>query len=80
MTPTPAQEKMIAALELCPCCRISRERVDAVELTVVEVSFPCGSAARVDAEGMATVSIGCPYPMDDALVEIQQRVASEVQP
>ena len=78
MKPTSAQERMIAALALCPCCRASQERVYASEVSVVEVRFPCGSAARVDAEGVATVSIGCPYPMDDALFEIQRRISGEV--
>lgn len=75
---TPAQEMMIAALKLCPCCRVSRDRVDTPQVNVAAVSFHCGSSAQVDAEGMATVSIGCPYPMDDALFEIQKGMLGSV--
>lgn len=73
-------ENMIAALALCPCCKAPQEQVKRgiPNGKAAEVTFCCGSAAFVDAEGVATVGIGCPYPMDDALYDIQKRMPCEV--
>lgn len=82
---TPAAGKMIAALALCPCCKISRQRVcdresELPEGKIARIDFPCGADVLVDADGVAICGDGCPYPLDDALFEIQKRIAEEVRP
>ena len=79
---TPAAEKMIAALLQCPCCRASRTFVNIPSRRntkgyIHESVFGCGSRVQLDAIGMATVGAACPYPLDDALYEIQRRIEEE---
>lgn len=70
-------ERLIAHLNLCPCCRCSAQTVSKAEDGIPdgyvhETAFLCGARILVADVGDYSVSTGCPYPADDKLQEFRQ--------
>lgn len=82
MSLSPLAERLIAALEVCPCCRaLSRQENrpdDGIpDNCVYEAVFDCGAAVFVTSKDEYELGRACPQALDFALDALQERATEE---